>query len=158
MTFGPKLESSEALFEQFGKRYQLSDLQLKQFKQYLLLLQQFNKMVNLTAVQSDFEIIERHFEDSLALGVYQKMNRLNSLADVGSGAGFPGIPLKIAFPHLQVTLIEVTQKRVNFLQKVIDELGLTLTTVCAQDWRTFLRKSQLTVNCFVSRASSSSFK
>jgi len=75
------------------------------------------------------------------------------VADVGSGAGFPGIPLKIIFPHLGVVLIEVTKKKQKFLQTVINELGLEGIEVCDLDWRTFLRKTESPIEYFLTRAS-----
>lgn len=101
----------------------LSDHQLEQFQQYLSLLKEWNEKMNLTAIIDDEEIIEKHFYDSLkSAEVFSYDDK--SLLDVGSGAGFPGIPLKIMFPDLFVTLLEPTGKRVTFLNEVIHALSL----------------------------------
>ena len=101
----------------------ISEEQINQFKKYLSLLQEWNEKMNLTAIVDEEEAIEKHFYDSLySLKEYDYDDQ--SLLDLGSGAGFPGIPLKIVFPNLYVTLLEPTTKRVTFLNEVIKELGL----------------------------------
>ena len=93
------------------------------FQKYLDLLMEWNQKINLTALKTEEEIIEKHFYDSLLMAEEIKFDD-QSLLDVGTGAGFPGIPLKIVFEDLFVTLLEPTLKRVNFLDIVIKELGL----------------------------------
>lgn len=107
---------------------ELSAKQLNQFQTYYDMLVETNKVMNLTAITELDEVITKHFLDSLALEeVYPDIcnpdNYLRVL-DLGTGAGFPGIPLKIVFPHLQVTLMDSLNKRVKFLQSVIDKLEL----------------------------------
>lgn len=107
---------------------ELSAKQLNQFQIYYEMLIETNKVMNLTAITELDEVITKHFLDSLALAkvypdIYNSDNKLKVL-DLGAGAGFPGIPLKIAFPHLQVTLMDSLNKRVKFLQSVIDKLEL----------------------------------
>ena len=92
-------------------------------QKYLDLLMEWNQKINLTALKTEEEIIEKHFYDSLLMAEEIKFDD-QSLLDVGTGAGFPGIPLKIVFEDLFVTLLEPTLKRVNFLDIVIKELGL----------------------------------
>ena len=107
-----------------GAGVELSNLQTEQFLRYSELLIEKNKVMNLTAVTDFEEITVRHFADSLSF-VRVWDGQPASLADVGTGAGFPGIPLKIAFPELSVTLMDALQKRVGFLEEVCRELGLT---------------------------------
>ena len=81
--------------------------------------------MNLTGITEFDEVMQKHFVDSVAAAEYVEMEKINSLIDVGTGAGFPGIPLKIVYPHLQVTLLDSLNKRIKFLEEVVDNLGLT---------------------------------
>lgn len=95
-----------------------------QFDKYYELLVEWNKVMNLTGITDYDEVNAKHFTDSLSVVKAVDMNNIHSLIDVGTGAGFPGIPIKIAFPHIKVTLLDSLNKRVKFLNTVIDELGL----------------------------------
>ena len=101
-----------------------TEKQLEQFRIYYELLVEKNKVMNLTGITEWDEVLEKHFLDSLSLIRVVDLSQNISVLDMGTGAGFPGIPLKIAFPNLQITLADSLNKRVLFLQEVIDALKL----------------------------------
>ena len=103
---------------------ELSEKQLEQFRIYFERLVEKNKVMNLTGITQWDEVLEKHFLDSISLIRAIDLNHKLTVMDMGTGAGFPGLPLKIAFPNLKVTLADSLNKRVNFLQEVIDELKL----------------------------------
>ena len=103
----------------------LTDKQKQQFDKFYELLVEWNKVMNLTGITDYEEVNEKHFVDSLSIVKAIDMESVQSVIDVGTGAGFPGIPLKIAFPHLKVVLLDSLNKRINFLNEVIAQLGLT---------------------------------
>lgn len=102
----------------------LSDMQKEQFARYYELLTEWNKVMNLTGITEYEEVIIKHFADSLALVRICDIKNISTVIDVGTGAGFPGIPMKIAFPHLDIVLLDSLNKRLKFLDTVIGELGL----------------------------------
>ncbi|MDY4892774.1 MAG: 16S rRNA (guanine(527)-N(7))-methyltransferase RsmG [Agathobacter sp.] len=102
----------------------LSDNQVNQFLTYYEMLIDKNKVINLTAITDFDEVVEKHFIDSLALIKIINLDQQLSILDLGTGAGFPGIPLKIAFPKLKVILADSLNKRLVFLDEVISSLDL----------------------------------
>lgn len=101
---------------------ELNEKQLEQFYNYMNLLIEWNQKVNLTAIVEPKEIILKHFIDSLTICKYTK--NAKTLVDVGTGAGFPGIPLKIVNEGIKVTLLDSLNKRINFLNEIIEKLEL----------------------------------
>lgn len=102
----------------------LDKTQKEQFQRYYELLIEWNSFMNLTAITEYSEVLKKHFFDSLSIVKKIDLTEINNMIDIGTGAGFPGIPLKIAFPHLRVVLLDSLGKRVKFLNHVIEELKL----------------------------------
>ena len=112
-----------------GLGLSLTEEQLSQCEVYYKLLYEANKKMNLTTVDGEKEAALKHFADSLALLSLMDIPEGSSLLDIGTGAGFPGLALKIARPDLQITLLDSLEKRCKFLHTVIETLGLTQTEV-----------------------------
>lgn len=144
---------SHVIWQNFQQLHGMSDHQLHQFQQFYNLLMQHNELFNLTAITSLKGCIAYHFNDSLMLNKSVDVAQRKGIVDVGSGGGFPGIPLAIMYPQIPLYLIEVTKKKVEFLQLIIEQLGLTSCEVVHMDWRTFLRKTDFEVDLFCARAS-----
>jgi 16S rRNA (guanine527-N7)-methyltransferase len=136
-----------------SNKYTLTKSQTETFNRYLELLIEWNNKFNLTAITNPADIMQYHFNDSLALSECVDFNTVQSTADIGTGAGFPGIPLKILFPHLQTILIEVNNKKRTFLEHIIKEFNLDNVIVYPHDWRTFLRATNYNIDYFFARAS-----
>ena len=103
---------------------ELSKEQYEQFIIYMRLLQEWNEKINLTAIVEDEEIIKKHFIDCIKAFKREELKKANNLIDVGTGAGFPGLPIAIMKKDLKVTLLDSLNKRINFLNTVINEIGL----------------------------------
>ena len=147
------LHDAEQLWEQFFVLHALSPVQQKQFRDYHSLLIATNKLHNLTAITDFAHVLSHHFADSLALNRYIQWNTIKRFSDIGTGAGFPALPLKILHPEIPLVLIEVSEKKGAFLQDVVEQLGLKLVSISPLDWRTFLRKTDFEIDLFTARAS-----
>ena len=107
------------------KGIDVTEKQMQQFDHYLVLLQEWNEKINLTAITEQEEVYLKHFYDSITAGLYVDFNKgVQSLCDVGAGAGFPSIPLKIIFPQLEVTIVDSLNKRIQFLTTLAEKLEL----------------------------------
>ena len=143
---------SVSRWQEVERTQPLTEKQRTQLQHYSELLLQENEKFNLTAITDEAGVIRHHFLDSFMAAQKLDFTKITSIADVGTGAGFPGLALKIIFPHLKVLLIETNQKKQKFLRRVAAELGLSNVEVCPTDWRTFLRTTEGEIDVFVSRA------
>ena len=108
----------------------INNQQLEQLEQYYKLLVEYNEKMNLTGITEKEQVYLKHFYDSLTMNKIIDLNKVESLCDVGTGAGFPGLVIKILFPNIEVTLVDSLNKRIEFLNVVIEELNLTgITTL-----------------------------
>lgn len=103
---------------------EITEEQLNKLETYYEMLIEYNKVMNLTGITEKEEVYLKHFYDSLTLNKIIDLKSINTLCDLGSGAGFPGIVIKILFPNIKITLVDSLNKRINFLNEVIKELDL----------------------------------
>ncbi|TDM10428.1 16S rRNA (guanine(527)-N(7))-methyltransferase RsmG [Macrococcus lamae] len=106
------------------KGFELTEKQQKQFAIYYKNLVEWNEKINLTAVTAKEEVYLKHFFDSITPSFYFDFNSVDTLCDVGAGAGFPSIPIKILYPHIKLTIVDSLNKRINFLNHLAAELNL----------------------------------
>ena len=106
-------------------KIEITDKQLKQLEKFYQLMMEWNEKINLTRITNQGDVYLKHFYDSLTISKAIDLSKIKTLCDVGTGAGFPGIVLKIMYPNLKITLIDSLQKRVNYLNSIIKELNLT---------------------------------
>jgi len=141
------------MWQEIKQRYTLSDKQLEQLQRYAAMLIEWNEKFNLTAITQEKDVLMHHIKDSLELSHCIDLSTIKGIADIGSGGGLPGIPLAILNPDCLSVLIEVTSKKVSFLEHVAKELGLVNVQVYSQDWLTFLRKTDYKIDLMCARAS-----
>ncbi len=146
-------KTEESVWRVLVKRYTLTEFQENLLRRYAQAFMNWDEFGNLTAIDNEQDIVELHFDDSLAVTHGLDFSAVKSVADIGSGGGCPGIPLAIKFPNLRVYLLEVKHKKLLFLEKLIKELGLTNVELVPLDWRTFLRKTDFAIDVFCARAS-----
>lgn len=118
------MTQEEFIFELKELGIELTEQQKKQLKKYYEMLEEYNQHMNLTGITEESDVYLKHFYDSLTLEKAIHLEKMHTLCDIGTGAGFPGLVLKIVFPNLKVTLVDSLNKRILFLQDVIQELGL----------------------------------
>lgn len=145
-------KAADKVWTDFTEDEKITEEQLKQFEKYADFLMQRNEEFNLTAIRELSGVVRQHFQDSISLHKFMDLTKITTICDIGTGAGFPAIPLKIMFPHLHVILIEVTKKKLIFLEELIDLLQLDNVELCELDWRTFIRTTEGDINLFVTRA------
>ncbi|MBQ8582561.1 MAG: 16S rRNA (guanine(527)-N(7))-methyltransferase RsmG [Ruminococcus sp.] len=118
----PDFSFCSKMFEKYGLK--LTDIQYKKLDTYAKFLVEYNKMVNLTAITDPTEILFKHYIDSILLTKYVEIPQSASLIDVGTGAGFPSVPLKIYRPDISLTLLDSLNKRINFLKELCNKLEI----------------------------------
>lgn len=118
------MTKEEFIIETSKLGIKLTDKQINQLEQFYNLLIEWNEKINLTRITSKEEVYLKHFYDSLTISKVINLKNSKTLCDVGTGAGFPGIVLKIVYPNLKITLVDALQKRVNYLNTIIKELNL----------------------------------
>ncbi len=117
--------NKELFIEELNKLgINITEEQLNKLNKFYKLLIEWNEKINLTRITEENEVYLKHFYDSLTIKKVIDLNEVNTLCDVGTGAGFPGIVLKIMYPHLKITLVDSLQKRVNYLNTIIKDLEL----------------------------------
>jgi 16S rRNA (guanine527-N7)-methyltransferase len=146
------LSQNELLIELKKLNIEVTPLQLEQLEHFYELLINYNKRVNLTRITQKEDYYLKHVYDSLTLNYVIDLNKIHSLCDIGSGAGFPGIILKIFFPHLKITLVEARRKKVLFLNHVLKELNLDRIDSKHERGEIWARQNRETYDAVVARA------
>ncbi len=130
----------------------ITDKQLEQLNKYYKVLVEWNKKINLTSITEEKDVYLKHFYDSLALFKEYDLTKDVSLCDVGTGAGFPGIVLKIVFPNLKITLVDSLQKRLKFLDYVIKLLDLKNVELVHERMEDYSKQNEEKFDIITSRA------
>ncbi|GLF89565.1 ribosomal RNA small subunit methyltransferase G [Bacillus safensis] len=124
------------------KEITLSSVQLEQFETYFRMLVEWNEKMNLTSITEKEEVYLKHFYDSISAAFFIDFHNVTTICDIGAGAGFPSIPLKICFPHLHVTIVDSLQKRITFLNELAKGLNLQDTTFYHDRAETFGQRKE----------------
>lgn len=103
---------------------ELSEKQIQQFHRYFEILVEWNEKMNLTAITDEPSVYLKHFYDSISASFHFDFTKVTTVCDVGAGAGFPSLPIKICYPHLHITIVDSLNKRIQFLNHLSDEIGL----------------------------------
>lgn len=130
----------------------LTDIQLKQLDEYYKMMIEYNEKINITRITEEKDVYLKHFYDSLTLIKAYDLTKDITLCDIGTGAGFPGIVLKICFPQLKVTLVESMQKKVRFLYQVKEKLNLKDLFICKERAEIFAGNNREKYDLVTSRA------
>lgn len=138
--------------QRFAKQQNLDESTVTKIVSYAEHLFEWNKKFNLTAKKTVTEILSDLCQESLHFLNYVERTKLTCIADIGSGSGILGLVIKIICPEIKVILIEVSAKKRSFLNHIIETLGLNNIEISDIDWRTFTRKTEFTIDCFVTRA------
>lgn len=131
---------------------ELNEEQLFQLDKYYKLMIETNKVMNLTGITKEEDVYLKHFYDSLTICKVIKLNDYNTLCDIGTGAGFPGLVLKIVFPNLNVTLVDSLAKRTTFLQNVVEELALNKIEIITERMEAFSKINREKFDIVTARA------
>ncbi|MCM2990644.1 16S rRNA (guanine(527)-N(7))-methyltransferase RsmG [Bacillus safensis] len=134
------IEQFTAALEEKG--ITLSPVQLEQFETYFRMLVEWNEKMNLTSITEKEEVYLKHFYDSISAAFFIDFHKVMTICDIGAGAGFPSIPLKICFPHLHVTIVDSLQKRITFLNELAKGLNLQDTTFYHDRAETFGQRKE----------------
>jgi 16S rRNA (guanine527-N7)-methyltransferase len=135
-----------------GLSLTISDEQLHQFHEYYQFLVSYNEITNLTRITDEKEVYYKHFFDSLSLTNVLDFKSIITVCDMGAGAGFPSIPIKILFPHLHITIVDSLGKRITFLEQLVELLHLTNVNLVHDRSEIFALTHQLTYDMVTARA------
>jgi 16S rRNA (guanine(527)-N(7))-methyltransferase RsmG len=141
------------LWHQFAQSEKLSVTQRRVLEHFYCYVRAGNKVANLTRIVTLDKFIALHLQDSLAIRRFIDLSKAEGIVDIGTGAGFPGIPLAIACPDLPVYLLEVHSKRLHFLENLLMDIKIPNCEIIDLDWRTFLRKTTYPIDYMFARAS-----
>ena len=146
------MKENEFILELKKDNIILNENQIKQFDNYYLFLIEYNKHTNLTSIIEKEEVYLKHFYDSYLLTKTINFNNINTCLDIGTGAGFPGIVLKIIYPHLKITLLDSNNKKTNFLRELVDLLKLEEVTIINKRAEEYIKEKREFYDLVTARA------